>query len=108
MICTIHSGDAAWESGLEISTQKSRLDVNVIHRFFINSYWANGRSKEMIARFIAGSFCPSAKDGVDQVGFARAVTDGVLFDYIFDVLVLESHREQGIGRALVSSLLEQP
>lgn len=108
VIYVAHSGDGAWVPGLEISAQKNRLDLNVIHQFLANSYWAMGRSREIVAKCIAGSFCLGAYDSGDQVGFIRAVTDGALFGYIFDVFVLESHRAQGVGKALVSSLLEQP
>ena len=41
------------------------------------------------------------------VGFARALTDGVYRGFVEDVVVDESVRAQGIGRRLLSELLEQ-
>jgi ribosomal protein S18 acetylase RimI-like enzyme len=40
------------------------------------------------------------------VGFIRAVTDGLLRAYLEDVLVAESHRGVGVGRALVAMILD--
>jgi GNAT superfamily N-acetyltransferase len=41
------------------------------------------------------------------VGFARAVTDGVLRAYLEDVIVAPDLRGTGVGRALVSAILDQ-
>ena len=108
VIYLIQKGDAVWEPGCEISSDKTQLDLNLIHRFLSSTYWAKDRSKEIISRSINGSHCVGAYYNGAQVGFARAVTDGVLFGYIFDVFVLESHRRQRIGKALVASILERP
>ncbi len=41
------------------------------------------------------------------IGFARALSDDAFAVYIADVLVLPSHQRQGIGRALVETILER-
>jgi GNAT superfamily N-acetyltransferase len=41
-----------------------------------------------------------------QVGFARAVTDGVSFVYLADVYVLEELRGRGVGVELVREMVE--
>ena len=43
-----------------------------------------------------------------QVGFARAVTDKATFAWIADVFVLPAYRGHGLGRFVVSTLLEHP
>jgi GNAT superfamily N-acetyltransferase len=46
--------------------------------------------------------------GLDQVGFARVVTDYARFAYLADVFVLEEHRGRSLGRWLVERVLEHP
>jgi GNAT superfamily N-acetyltransferase len=41
-----------------------------------------------------------------MVGFARAVSDGVALAYLADVFVLPAHRGQGLGRALVATMID--
>ena len=46
--------------------------------------------------------------GGDVAGFARVVTDGAMFAYLRDVLVLPAHRGRGLGLALCRRALEHP
>jgi hypothetical protein len=65
-----------WERGdFTISTDKSRLDLAVIHGFLDASYWAAGRSIETIRRSIENSVAFGVYRGERQVGFARVITD---------------------------------
>lgn len=41
-----------------------------------------------------------------QVGFARAVSDGVCDAYLADVYVLEKDRGHGLGKALIDRMVE--
>ena len=42
--------------------------------------------------------------GQRQVGYARVITDQILFAYICDVFILESERGRGLGKWLVATL----
>jgi GNAT superfamily N-acetyltransferase len=96
-------------SDVEISTDRSRLDVGLIHRFLSEeSYWAKGRSREQVERSIENSVCFGAYVGDELVGFARAVTDKATFAWLADVFVVPEHRGQGIGRMLVEAALGLP
>ena len=44
--------------------------------------------------------------GAEQVGFARAVSDGATIAYLADVYVLRSCRGRGLGLALVREMVE--
>jgi GNAT superfamily N-acetyltransferase len=102
-----------------ISTDRARLDLDVIHGFLTNCYWARGISRELVARSIESSLCfgiyddgegsaaDRAKTG-SQVGFARVISDFATFAYIADVFVLDSHRGHGLGKSLMKCIVEHP
>ena len=94
--------------GIEFSADVDRLDVDLIHRFLAESYWAEGRSRERVVRSIKYTLCMAAYDGETQVGFGRLVTDRAVFAYLADVFVLPDYRQRGIARRLVQSLLAHP
>jgi GNAT superfamily N-acetyltransferase len=98
-----------WSRGeFTISTDPSRLDVDVIHGFLARSYWAEGRSRERVARAIAHSLPFGLYHPSGQVGFARVVTDHVVVAYLADVFVLEPHRGKGLGAWLVETIVGAP
>jgi len=92
-----------WQQGdYLISTDKSRLDVNVIHDYLSReSYWANGRSLDIVRKTIEHSLCFGVYKEQKQVGFARVVTDFATFAWLCDVFILAEHRRLGLGKWLV-------
>lgn len=95
-------------SDYKISTEKDKLDLNVIHDFLTNrSYWANGRSFETVKRSIENSICFGVYDSSDKlVGFARVLTDYAVFAYIMDVFILEEYRKQGLSKQLMTAIMQ--
>ncbi len=93
-----------------ISTDKSKLDVVAIHDYLCHrSYWAKGRSIERVKQSIENSICFGMYDENDNMlGFARVLTDKVVFAYLMDLFVFEAYRNQGLGTALVKHIMEQP
>jgi GNAT superfamily N-acetyltransferase len=91
-----------------ISTDRARLDFDVICGFLSNSYWAKGRSRERIVRSIERSLPFGLYHGKEQVGFARVLTDDVVLAFLADVFVLESHRGNGLGLWLVDVVTKLP
>jgi GNAT superfamily N-acetyltransferase len=96
-------------NGYEISTDKARLDLDVIHGFLRTAYWSPGVEREVVEKAIEGSLCFGlfAADG-SQVGFARVITDKATFGYVADVFVLEEHRGKGLGVWLIETLIAHP
>jgi GNAT superfamily N-acetyltransferase len=94
----------------EVSTDKARLDVALIHRWLSeSSYWAKGRGRDTVVRSIENSLCfgAYARDG-SQAGFARVVTDLATFAWICDVFVVDAHRGRGVGKRLIEEVVAHP
>jgi GNAT superfamily N-acetyltransferase len=93
-----------------VSTDKTRLDVDAIHRFLSEeSYWAKGIPRALVERAIEHSLCFGAygDDGA-LIGFARVVTDYAVFAYVGDVFVLTAHRGTGVSKALIAAIRSHP
>ena len=92
-----------------VSTDRARLDLNVIHGFLTTSYWAKGVPRETVARAIEHSLCFGVYDrSGGQVGFARVISDFATFAYVADVFVLETHRGTGLGKELMRAVVGHP
>ncbi len=93
-----------------ISTDPGRLDLDLIHNFLTNCYWAQGVPREVVARSIEHALCFGVYDGGGgaQVGFARVISDFATVAYVGDVFVLESHRGRGLGKWLMQCIAQHP
>ena len=93
-----------------ISTDKQKLDLELIFKFLSErSYWAKGRSKEVVSLSIENSLCFGVYNQAnEQIGFARVLTDYAVFAYIMDVFVLENYRGHGIGKQLMETIMGHP
>jgi GNAT superfamily N-acetyltransferase len=85
-----------------------RLQLDVVHRFLVRSYWAEGIPREVVARSITGSITFGLYFRDDQIGFARVISDCATFAYVADVFVLEDHRSRGLARWMMECILETP
>ena len=91
-----------------ISTDRSRLDMDVIHGFLDRSYWAAGRTRETIRRSIENSVAFGVYEGGRQVGFARVITDYATFAWVADVFILEEYQGRGLSKWLMETMLSHP
>jgi GNAT superfamily N-acetyltransferase len=92
----------------EISTDRARLDVGLIHEFLRSSYWSPGVPREVVEKSIRNSLCFGAYLGPRQVGFARVVSDFATVAYVADVFVLPAHRGRGVSKRLMRAILDHP
>jgi GNAT superfamily N-acetyltransferase len=98
-----------WQRGeFTISTDKSLLDVEIIHGFLTTSYWAAGRTIETVRRSLENSLPFGVYKGGQQVGFARVITDYATFAWIADVFILDSFQGQGLGKWLMEVIISHP
>ena len=96
------------KDGFTISTEKEKLDIDLIHSFLNRTYWAEGISKETIRRSIEGSLCFGVFENDKQVGFARMITDKATFAYLADVFIIEEYRGRGLSKWLMQAIMSHP
>src|SRR5690606_8542381 len=93
---------------IEISTDKNRLQIDIIHQFLTTSYWAKGRTLDEVKKTIEHCLCFGVYLENEQIGFARLSTDYTIFAYIMDVFILEAHRGNGYSKQLMAAISEEP
>ena len=93
---------------IETSTDKNKLDIEMIHSFLIESYWAKGRTIDQVQKSIDNSLCFGVYLDNKQIGFARAVTDYTIYVYLMDVFIVPEAREKGYSKQLMKAILEEP
>lgn len=92
-----------------VSDDADRLDVAMISRFLADeSYWAEGRPRDLVERSIANSLNLGLYEDDRQLGFARVVTDRATFAWICDVLILSEARGKGLGTWLMECVIDHP
>jgi GNAT superfamily N-acetyltransferase len=98
-----------WTRGeFVISTDPRRLDLDVVHRFLVRSYWAEEIPRDVMERSIASSLPFGLYARSEQVGFARVLTDWAVFAMLMDVFVLDRCRGRGLGKWLVEVATSLP
>jgi GNAT superfamily N-acetyltransferase len=95
--------------GYELDDDPARVDVRAVHRYLAeDSYWARGRALDVQELLLERSArVVGLYHRGHQVGFCRAVTDGVTTVYLADVYVLPEHRGRGLGEELVREMVER-
>jgi GNAT superfamily N-acetyltransferase len=91
---------------IEVSTDKSRLDLIVIHNFLTHVYWATGRTMEQVKKSIENATCFGLYKNGAQIGFARVISDQVALAYLMDVFILEEFRGKGYSKLLLEAIFE--
>ncbi len=100
-----------------ISSNKKKLDIEMIYEFLRSSYWAENIPRKLVEKSINHSLCfgvylapPNQTEQTKQkqIGFARVITDFAVFAYLADVFILPEYRGKGYGRQLISSVMSYP
>lgn len=93
---------------IAVSTDKNKLDVPFVQNFLKDVYWAAGRTMEEVQTTIDHSFCFGIYLDDKQIGFARVITDYVVFAYLMDVFIAEEHRGNGYSSILIDAMMTEP
>ena len=95
--------------GYRITTDVDEMNLQVIHEFLANSYWAKDIPFSTLKRAIENSMCFAVlTDQGEQVAFARMITDRTTYAYLADVFVVELQRGKGIAKWLVKTMMDHP
>ena len=95
--------------GFSISTNKEYLDVDLIHNFLNQeAYWSKGIPKETVKKSIENTSLnfgvykgEIGNEVIEQVGFARIITDLTTYAYLCDVFILTDYRKLGLSKWLM-------
>jgi GNAT superfamily N-acetyltransferase len=91
-----------------LSTDRARLDVDLVHRVLGSTYWAANIPREVVVRSIENSLAFGLYERGTQVGFARVISDLATYAYLADVFIVEERRGRGLGDWLVESIMLHP
>ncbi|MFC6988457.1 GNAT family N-acetyltransferase [Haloplanus sp. GCM10025708] len=85
--------------------------VDDLHRLYQNEWWTETRDREELPQMLSSSdelFGIENADSRELVAFARVLTDYTYKALIFDFIVAEPHRNEGLGAQLMSEVLGEP
>ncbi|MBT8183269.1 MAG: GNAT family N-acetyltransferase [Eudoraea sp.] len=90
------------------STDKEKLNVMALSEFIRKeTYWGKERALEEVQHTIDHSLCFGMYDPTDtQIGFARVITDYVVFPYLMDVIIFKAQQGKGFGKQMIRHILE--
>lgn len=92
-----------------ISTDSSKLDLNVIHKFLSEqSYWCQNIPFEKVRTAAENSLNFGVYFKSQQVGYARIVSDLSTVAYLGDVFILPEFRGKGLSKWLMQSIMTHP
>ncbi|HTE42081.1 MAG TPA: GNAT family N-acetyltransferase [Steroidobacteraceae bacterium] len=91
-----------------LSTDKTKLQLTVIHGFLTTSYWAPSIPLSVVEKCIANSLCFGLFERDAQIGFARIVSDFATFAYLADVFVLPDWRGRDLSKFMMECIKSHP
>jgi GNAT superfamily N-acetyltransferase len=96
-------------ANFEVTTDRSRLDIDLIHRFLTTeAYWAKSRTFDQTRTAIENSLCFAAFIDGNFAGFGRVVSDFATFAYVGDVFVLHEFRGRGVSKVIMQAMVDHP
>lgn len=95
----------------EFDDDPARVDRDAVWEFLsTQAYWGKFRTRADLEAQLASAW---RVVGVyetaagRQVGFARAISDGVAYAYLADVFILPDARGAGLGKELVATMIDR-
>jgi len=91
-----------------LTTDKSKIDVEIVHDFLSRSYWAESIPLEIVQKSIDNSLCFAIYRNNKLIGFARVISDFATFAYLADVFILPGERGKGLSKWLIATIMDHP
>jgi GNAT superfamily N-acetyltransferase len=95
----------------ELDDDPGRVDRDAVWAFLSReAYWGRSRSRADLEHQLDSAWrvVGAYETGSGRMaGFARAVSDGVAYAYLADVFVVTGARGQGLGTALVETMIDR-
>jgi len=95
----------------ELDDNPDRVDLDVVWQFLsTEAYWGRWRTREIVEQQVRSAWRVIGayeQSSGEQVGFARALSDGCSTAYLADVFVLQAHRGNGLGVRLVRAMIDE-
>jgi len=97
------------QDGYELDDDPRRVDIDAVNGFLSeHAYWAKGRQRDrQVELNLAAARVVGLYRGDRQLGYARAISDGVSLAYLADLFVLPEIRGLGLGAEIVSEMVER-
>jgi GNAT superfamily N-acetyltransferase len=97
-----------YQDDFTISDDRNRADIDVVSNLLAGSYWGNRRPREVVEKLIQNSLCFSLFRNNEQIGFGRVVSDLTVFSWLSDLVITEAYRGRGLGRWLMTCIVNYP
>ena len=95
----------------ELDDDPNRIDADAVWQFLsTEAYWGRTRGRADFEAQLASAWrVVGAYETATgrQVGFARAISDGVAAAYLSDVYILPAARGGGLGKELVATMIDR-
>lgn len=95
----------------ELDDDPTRIQRDVLWNWLsTEAYWARWRDRADLEAQVDAAWRVVGvyrADTGEQVGFARAVSDGVAFAYLADVFVVSGHRGSALGKRLIARMIDE-
>jgi ribosomal protein S18 acetylase RimI-like enzyme len=96
---------------IEAIAQLTPAQIEDLHLLYQSTWWGKNRTIPGIRKMLQNTdliigFCEVETKKL--IGFTRVITDYVYRAVLWDVMVEESYRGQGLGKALVEAVINHP
>ena len=95
----------------DVDDDPTRIQADAVWQWLsTEAYWGRSRTRADFEAQLASAWRVVGvyrRDTGEQVGFARAVSDGVAFAYLADVYVVSDYTGQGIAQRMLSLMIDE-
>lgn len=89
--------------------KKDKIDLKLVATELNKTYWIRNYTEKEVKKSIEHCIAFSVFNvNMQQVAFARVITDRFTFAYLSDVFVIKSERGKGISKRLMEYILSHP